>query len=63
MVKLESRPSKHENWSYFFFADLEGHISDTKVKETVDDMKKLCLFLKLLGSYPMAGVFQKSVQT
>lgn len=59
MVKLESRPSKHENWSYFFFVDLEGHISDTKVKETVEDMKKLCLFLKLLGSYPMSGVVQK----
>lgn len=55
MVKLESRPSKHENWNYFFFVDLEGHISDTKVKETVDAMKKLCLFLKLLGSYPMSG--------
>ncbi|MDF1593435.1 MAG: prephenate dehydratase [Desulfobacterales bacterium] len=62
MVKLESRPSKHENWSYFFFVDLEGHISDTKVKETVDHMKKLCLFLKLLGSYPMSEVVQKSVQ-
>jgi len=55
MVKLESRPSKHENWSYFFFADLEGHINDPKLKETVEDMKKLCLFMKLLGSYPMAG--------
>ncbi|MEW6674236.1 MAG: prephenate dehydratase [Thermodesulfobacteriota bacterium] len=61
MVKLESRPSKHENWSYFFFADLEGHISDPKVKETLDDMKKLCLFMKLLGSYPVAGVVQQRV--
>jgi len=61
MVKLESRPSKQENWSYFFFADLEGHISDTKVKETVDAMKKLCLFMKLLGSYPMAEAVQHSV--
>lgn len=59
MVKLESRPSKHENWSYFFFVDLEGHISDTTVKNTVDDMNKLCLFLKLLGSYPVSGVVQK----
>jgi len=61
MVKLESRPSRHENWSYFFFADMEGHIRDAKVKETVDAMKKLCLFLKLLGSYPMAGAVPKSV--
>ncbi len=52
MVKLESRPSKHENWNYFFFVDLEGHAEDTKVKDTIARMKQLCLFLKSLGSYP-----------
>jgi len=54
MVKLESRPAKRENWSYFFFADLEGHIEDPVVNETVKKMKNLCLHLKHLGSYPMA---------
>jgi chorismate mutase/prephenate dehydratase len=54
MMKLESRPSKHENWSYFFFVDLEGHLEETKVHETVAKMKDLCLFLKVLGSYPKA---------
>ncbi|MDM8551625.1 prephenate dehydratase [Desulfobacterales bacterium HSG2] len=52
MVKLESRPTKHENWSYFFLVDIEGHIEDAEVKETVDNMKELCLYLKRLGSYP-----------
>jgi len=52
MVKLESRPTKHENWSYFFFSDIEGHIEDSAVKETVENMRKLCLYLKCLGSYP-----------
>jgi len=52
MLKLESRPSKHENWSYFFFVDLEGHTEDKKIQDTVSKMKKLCLFLKILGSYP-----------
>lgn len=52
LLKLESRPAKHENWSYFFFADMEGHINDPKVKETVANMKRLCLYLKHLGSYP-----------
>ncbi|MFO7557868.1 MAG: prephenate dehydratase [Desulfobacterales bacterium] len=52
MLKLESRPSKHENWSYFFFVDLEGHMDDTKIQDTISKMKKLCLFLKILGSYP-----------
>ena len=55
MVKLESRPTKHENWSYFFFVDLEGHIDDHSVAGTIKKMKKLCLFLKCLGSYPTAN--------
>jgi len=52
MVKLESRPTKHENWSYFFLADLEGHIEDPEMEETVAKMRELCLFLKCAGSYP-----------
>ncbi len=54
MMKLESRPSKHKNWSYFFFVDLEGHLEDRDVRETVTCMEKICLFLKVLGSYPQA---------
>ncbi|MBU0545143.1 MAG: prephenate dehydratase [Proteobacteria bacterium] len=54
MVKLESRPTKHENWSYFFFVDLEGHIEDRVINETIEKIKKLSLYLKCLGSYPMA---------
>ncbi len=54
MVKLESRPTKYENWSYFFLVDLDGHIEDSKMKEAVEKMKSLCLYLKYLGSYPKA---------
>ncbi|MBW2647091.1 MAG: prephenate dehydratase [Deltaproteobacteria bacterium] len=54
MVKLESRPTKYENWNYFFFVDIEGHIEDPKVEETMAKMKKLCMYLKCLGSYPRA---------
>jgi len=54
MVKLESRPAKHENWNYFFFVDLEGHKDDDKVSKTLSDMKTLCQYMKCLGSYPKA---------
>ena len=54
MVKLESRPTKYENWNYFFFVDIEGHIEDPNVKETVERMKRLCMYIKYLGSYPRA---------
>ena len=56
MVKLESRPTKHENWNYFFFVDIEGHIEDAIVKKTISEMKNLCLYLKCLGSYPRIKV-------
>ena len=52
MVKLESRPSGHENWSYMFFVDVEGHLLDKKITDTIEIMKKTCLYLKWLGSYP-----------
>ncbi len=60
MVKLESRPSKHENWNYCFFVDLDGHISDPELEKTVNEMKKVCLYLKFLGSYPSAGMIRQN---
>jgi chorismate mutase/prephenate dehydratase len=54
MVKLESRPSRHENWSYHFFVDIEGHIEDAPVQQAVDEMNEMCMMLKCLGSYPRA---------
>ncbi len=54
MVKLESRPTKLKNWDYFFLMDIEGHIEDKVVVETVDKMKKICSYLKILGSYKIA---------
>ena len=53
MVKLESRPSRQENWTYIFFLDLEGHIDQPEVKETVEKIRRICLFTKVLGSYPI----------
>ncbi|MBU1172487.1 MAG: prephenate dehydratase [Proteobacteria bacterium] len=53
MVKLESRPTKSENWSYFFIMDIEGHLEEPRIKEILTVMKHLCLFMKILGSYPI----------
>lgn len=52
MVKLESRPTKHENWKYFFVMDVEGHHEDANIAEALEKLSKSCLFLKKLGSYP-----------
>jgi chorismate mutase/prephenate dehydratase len=53
LVKIESRPTKHESWSHFFFVDVEGHMQDHNIKEIVEQIKPLCLYFKWLGSYPL----------
>jgi len=52
LTKIESRPSKRKAWEYIFFADIEGHIEDRKVRKALDGMKENCLYVKILGSYP-----------
>ncbi|MBI5056720.1 MAG: prephenate dehydratase [Nitrospirae bacterium] len=54
LSKIESRPSRRKAWEYIFFVDMEGHIEDKGVKKAIDEVKKECLFLKVLGSYPSA---------
>jgi chorismate mutase/prephenate dehydratase len=58
LLKIESRPTKHENWSHFFFIDIEGHMEDEKIREAVDLIKPLCLYFRWLGSYPLASIHQ-----
>ncbi len=52
MLKLESRPTKDQKWSYYFFLDIEGHMMDEKIADTLDAMREVTLSLKVLGSYP-----------
>jgi len=54
LTKIESRPSRRKAWEYIFFVDMEGHIEDKKIKKALNDVKKECLYLKVLGSYPSA---------
>lgn len=54
LTKIESRPSRRIAWEYIFFVDMAAHIDDKNVKKAIDEVKKECLFLKFLGSYPSA---------
>ncbi len=54
LTKIESRPTKKEVWQYVFFIDFQGHINDKKIFNTLENIKKHCIFLKILGSYPKA---------
>jgi chorismate mutase/prephenate dehydratase len=52
LTKIESRPSKERPWEYIFFIDFLGHIIDKKVQRVLSKVRRRCINLKVLGSYP-----------
>lgn len=52
LTKIESRPSKRKAWAYFFFIDLDGHITEPGVQKALAEVEQHCNFTKILGSYP-----------
>lgn len=52
MTKIESRPSKKKAWEYYFFVDIQGHRTETRIQKSLKDLEKRCNFVKILGSYP-----------
>ncbi|MBI3398905.1 MAG: prephenate dehydratase [Deltaproteobacteria bacterium] len=52
LTKIESRPQKGKAWEYIFFADMDGHVSDSKVSDALKELEAQCSFMKILGSYP-----------
>lgn len=56
MTHFESRPSPDRLWEYYFFLDIEGHLSDAKVAAALADVKAQSSYFKVVGSYPSAVV-------
>ncbi len=52
LTKIESRPTKDKPWEYIFFCDFEGHRTDKKLSEALEELENSTIFLKILGSYP-----------
>jgi chorismate mutase/prephenate dehydratase len=52
LTKIESRPTKKKAWEYIFFVDFLGHFKDPAIQKALAELKKSCLHLKVLGSYP-----------
>lgn len=55
LIKLESRPSRKEAWSYSFFIDIEGHNDDRNIHAALNELAAHALEYRVLGSYPVAG--------
>jgi len=48
---LKSRPTKRSNWSYYFFAEGEGNLSDENGRKMLSALQSVCESVRVLGSY------------
>ncbi len=49
---IQSRPTGRELGHYHFIIDVEGHIADAAVKNSVAGLEEICDEVRFLGSYP-----------
>ena len=53
MGVLRSRPMKELMWQYYFYVETEGDLGSENGKKMMEDLKKHCDRLKVVGSYVM----------
>ena len=53
MTRFESRPARSGQWEYYFFIDLEGHPDEERVAVALRELRAVCAFFKVLGTYPV----------
>lgn len=54
LTNIASRPSKKREWEYYFFSDLLGHREDENIVKGLEEARKHCFQLSILGSFPRA---------
>lgn len=54
LSRIESRPTKATLGHYWFFIDCEGHVDDAPVAAAVEEVRRIAVELRVLGSYPRA---------
>jgi chorismate mutase / prephenate dehydratase len=55
MTRFESRPARTGQWEYYFYIDLQGHAQEPHVAAALSELRLLCAYFKLLGSYPVSA--------
>jgi chorismate mutase/prephenate dehydratase len=53
MSRLESRPARSGQWEYYFYIDIQGHPDEPRVAAALGELRAVCAFFKLLGTYPI----------
>jgi chorismate mutase / prephenate dehydratase len=55
MTRFESRPARTGAWEYYFYVDVEGHMTDPALVAAFGELQQTCAFFRCLGSYPRAA--------
>jgi chorismate mutase/prephenate dehydratase len=54
MSRFESRPARTaDQWEYYFYVDLQGHPDQPQVAAALRELRGVCSYFKLLGTYPL----------
>lgn len=56
LTRIETRPAKFGSWSYVFFIDFDGHISDPIIELVMREVGDVAMEVRSLGSYPRAVI-------
>ncbi len=53
MTRFESRPARSGQWEYYFYIDIAGHPDEPRVDAALRELRGVCAFFKVLGTYPI----------
>jgi chorismate mutase/prephenate dehydratase len=56
LTRIETRPAKSGTWSYVFFIDFDGHLSDPGIEAVMKEVAEVAMEVRPLGSYPQAVI-------
>ena len=54
ITRIESRPSRKQNWDYVFFLDVDGHAEEAPLSAALAELQKISSLFRVLGAYPKA---------
>jgi chorismate mutase / prephenate dehydratase len=53
MSRFESRPARSGQWEYYFYIDIQGHPEQPQVAQALKELRAVCAYFKVLGTYPI----------
>jgi chorismate mutase/prephenate dehydratase len=51
--RIQSRPVAGEGWSYLFYVEVSGHVTDRSLVAALEEIKRETKQLKVVGSFPL----------